>query len=263
MSTTDRIAQAAQHFFDEHQAKKRHSGCPDDCHPRDLAEAYAIQDKLQELNIAHGVGALAGWKVALTTPVMQQMVGVDHPCEGGIHASRVHASPATLPAADYVNIGIEPEIAVRLGADLTGGGHTRASVASAVGALMPAMEIVDDRGLDYDLLDAPLLVADNSFNFGIILGPELTDWRGLDLTATTARLSINGEAAGDGVSSAVMGHPFEALAWLANNLAERGRQLHAGEIVMTGSIVATKWPSAGDVIVNQIDGLGEARLTLT
>ena len=59
------------------------------------------------------------------------------------------------------------------------------------------------------------------------------------------------------------GHPFEAVAWLANALAARGRGLRAGDIVMTGSIVATKWPSAGDEIVVAIDSLGEARLNLT
>ena len=251
---------AAKRLFDEHRAGARFTGLPADLRPRNLEEAHAIQEHLQRLAEAHGRGPLAGWKVALTTPVMQRLAGIGHPCAGGIHATRVHRSPATLRSADYVRIGVEAEIAVRLSASLAGGKHTRASVAAAVGALMPAIEIVDDRACDYDALDGLLLVADNAFNFGAVLGPETTSWRGLDLPALSGRMSINGEAVGEGTGDAVMGHPFEALAWLAGALDARGRSLRAGEIVMTGSIVATKWPSAGDAVAVEIDGLGKACL---
>ena len=262
MNDRERAAAAARRLFDEHRAGERFTGLPPDLRPRSLEEAHAVQDCLQQLNEEHGIGPLAGWKVALTTPVMQRLAGIDHPCAGGIHERYVYRSPVTLNTRDYVRIGIEAEIAVRLSADLAGGGHTRDSVAGAVGALAPAVEIVDDRACDYDSLDGLSLVADNAFNFGIVLGPETADWTGLDLPAVRGRLAINGEVAGEGVGGAVMGHPFEALAWLANGLASRGRGLRAGEIVMTGSIVATKWPSAGDEIVVAIDALGEVRLNL-
>ena len=263
MNDGERAAAAAKRLFDEHRAGERFTGLPPDLRPRGIDEAHAIQDRLQGLNEAHGLGPLAGWKVALTTPVMQRLAGIDHPCAGGIHEAYVYRSPATLNASDYVRIGIEAEIAVRLSADLAGGGHTGESVAAAVGALAPAIEIVDDRACDYDALDGLALVADNSFNFGIVLGPETADWRGLDVPALGGRLTINGEVAGEGVGGAVMGgHPFEALAWLVGALASRGRGLRAGDIVMTGSIVATKWPTAGDEIVVALDSLGEARLRL-
>ena len=264
MIDRERAAGAARRFFDEHRAGERFTGLPADLRPRSLEEAHAIQDRLQALNEEHGLGPLAGWKVALTTPVMQQLAGIDHPCAGGIHEAYVYRSPARLAAGDYVRIGIEAEIAVRLSADLSGGGHTRESVAAAVGTLAPSIEIVDDRACDYDALDGLALVADNSFNFGIVLGPETADWRGLDIPALRGRLAINGEVAGEGAGAAVLGgHPFEALAWLVGALAARGRSLRAGDIVMTGSIVATKWPCAGDEIVVALDSLGEARLRLT
>ena len=264
MIDRERAAAAARRFFEEHRAGVRFTGLPEDLRPRDIDEAHAIQDRLQALNEEHGLGPLAGWKVALTTPVMQQLAGIDHPCAGGIHKSHVYRSPITLDASDYVRIGIEAEIAVLLSADLAGAGHTRESVAAAVAAVAPSIEIVDDRACDYDALDGLALVADNSFNFGIVLGPETTKWRDLDLPAVRGRLVINGEVVGAGDGEAVMGgHPFEAVAWLANALAARGRELRAGDVVMTGSIVATKWPAAGDEIVVAIDSLGEARLRLT
>ena len=264
MIDRERAAAAARRFFEEHRAGERFTGLPEDLRPRDIDEAHAIQDRLQTLNEEHGLGPLAGWKVALTTPVMQRLAGIDHPCAGGIHEAYVYRSPVTLRAADYVRIGIEAEIAVRLSADLSGGGHTRESVAAAVGAVAPSIEIVDDRACDYDALDGLALVADNSFNFGVVLGPETAGWRGVDLPALGGRLVINGEVVGEGTGGAVMGgHPFEAVAWLANALAARGRELRAGDIVMTGSIVATKWPAARDEIVVALDSLGEARLRLT
>ncbi len=200
MNDAERAAAAAKRLFDEHREGERFTGLPADLGPRNLEEAHAIQDCLQRLNEEHGLGPLAGWKVALTTPVMQRLAGIGHPCAGGIHEAFVYRSPAALNAGDYVRIGVEAEIAVRLSADLAGGGHTRDSVAAAVGALAPAIEIVDDRACDYDELDG--------------------------------------------------------------GLADRGRGLRAGDVVMTGSMVATKWPSAGDEIVVAVDGLGETLLRL-
>lgn len=237
---------------------------PQALRPRDNGHAYAIQDRYQALAMANGAGDVAGWKIALTSKVMQQLVGCDEPCEGAIFASRVHASPARVAAADFANLGVESEIAVRLGRDLPADGmpYNRDNIASAVAACMPAIELVDDRAMDYGELDAPLLIAMNSLNAGCVLGSEVTDWQGIDLASVPGRMVINGETVGEGVGGDALGHPFEPLAWLANNLVLRGSMLKAGQIVMTGSIVATKWLNAGDEMATVIDGLGEAHLTV-
>ena len=93
MIDRERAAAAAGRFFEEHRAGERFTGLPEDLRPRDIDEAHAIQDRLQALNEEHGLGPLAGWKVALTTPVMQQLAGIDHPCAGGIHEACVYRSP--------------------------------------------------------------------------------------------------------------------------------------------------------------------------
>ena len=104
--------------------------------------------------------------------------------------------------------------------------------------------------------------SDNTWNAGVVLGPQVTDWEGLDLAAARGAMTINGQQAGEGKGGDVMGHPLEALAWLANNLADRGQSLQKDMIVMTGSIVSTKFLKKGDEVGFVIDTLGEVRLTV-
>lgn len=261
MSTID---QAARFLFDSARAGETHTGLPEALMPGNLGEAHQVQSALQTLWQEAGAGACAGWKVALTSKVMQEFVGYDQPCEGMIFTSRVHRSPARIKAADYIHPGGEAEIAVKLGRDLPAGDgpHNRQSVADAVAAVMPAIELVEDRAADYGGLNPMLLIADNAWNAGCILGPEVTGFAALDLATIAGRASINGAEIGHGVGGDALGHPLEPLAWLANSLNRRGAMLRAGEVVMTGSIVATHWLQAGEEMVVEIDGLGEARLAM-
>ncbi len=148
---------------------------------------------------------------------------------------------------------------MRLGADLgpAGAPFDRVRVAAAVEAVLAAMEIVDDRYRDYRTLDVPTLIADDFFNAGCVLGPPVTRWRDLDLPTLTGVTRLNGAEVGRGEGRAVMGHPFEALAWLANLRARLGLGIRAGEFVLLGSVVETRWVSAGDEAVVAIEGLGE------
>jgi 2-oxo-3-hexenedioate decarboxylase/2-keto-4-pentenoate hydratase len=226
--------------------------------PDDIGESYAMQEELQTL-FAADRGAVVGYKIAITTPVMQRLMGIDHPCGGAIFASMAHDSPARLRCADYVNVAVECEIAVRLGVDLPGGlVYDRASVAGAVAACMAAIEIIDDQNADYKRADALNLIANNAWNGGVVLGPGRADWQGVDLATLAGRMLINGTSVGSGIGADVLGHPLSALAWLANTMVERGRPLRAGMVISTGSIVSTKWPKPGDTVVAEIAGLGEA-----
>jgi 2-keto-4-pentenoate hydratase len=127
---------------------------------------------------------------------------------------------------------------------------------------MPAFELIEDRGADYSNLFFLGVAADNSWNGGIVLGEPVIDWQGIDLVAATGNMTINGQPAGEGKGGDVLGHPLEALAWLANNLAERGQSLKKDMIVMTGSIVSTKFLNKGDEVGFVIDTLGEVKLTV-
>ncbi|MBT3533189.1 MAG: hydratase [Rhodospirillaceae bacterium] len=263
--STDAIEGAAQHLFQAARAGDKGAPLPPDIAPADVDTAYRVQDRLQSLWHEAGAGAVAGWKVALTSKVMQELVGVAQPCEGAIFAGRVHYGDVSLSHDAFVNIGVESEIAVRMAHDLPadGGPYDQDNIRAAVAGCMAAIEIVDDRAIDYSLIDAPLLIAENSFNAGCVLGEEVTAWQNLDLAALAGRMLINGEVVGQGVGGDALGHPLVPLAWLANNLNQRGTMLRAGDVVLTGSIVATKWLQPGDHMVTEVDGLGRTSLTVT
>ena len=131
----------------------------------------------------------------------------------------------------------------------------------AIDAYLPAIEIVDDRYADWQTLGAPTLVADDFFAAGCVLGKAVTRNEAPDLLKVTGRAIINGTEVGRGTGADVLGHPHNALAWLANHLAEEGKGLHAGQIVLTGSLVKTVWLNAGDSVMMELSGLGTVGAT--
>jgi 2-oxo-3-hexenedioate decarboxylase/2-keto-4-pentenoate hydratase len=260
---SDRQRRAAAVIRDARLSRRPLVPLPEADRPRDEADGYAVQEALHTLLQAAGLGPVAGHKIGCTTPVMQAYVGIESPCAGGVLAATVHEGRARLRHADYVRVGAECEIAVRLGADLAPGDapFDRARVAGAVDACLAAMELVDDRYRDFRALGAPTLIADDFFNAGCVLGPAVTRWRELDLPGLVGSTHLNGAEVGRGEGRAVMGHPLEALAWLANLRARLGLGLRAGELVLLGSVVETRWLAPGDHVRVTIDGLGavEAR----
>lgn len=263
-TTTERHRRAAVILKEARLERTRIAELPEACRPRDEADGYLVQDELHQLLAAAGLGPVAGHKIGCTTPVMQAYLGIPNPCAGGVFASTVHHGTARLRAGDYVRVGVECEIAVALGTDLAprDAPFDRARVAPAVGACMAAMEVVDDRYLSYRDLGVPTLVADDFFDAGCVLGAPVTAWRALDLPALSGAMRINGVEVGRGQGRAIMGHPLEALAWLANARAARGLGLRAGEFVLLGSVVETRWLAPGDEVRIAIEGLGEARAVL-
>jgi len=227
--------------------------------PADELQAYRVQDALHEIMTDAGLGPVTGHKIGCTTKVMQEFLRIPNPCAGGVFASTVRSSPAKLRHADFLHVGVECEIVVRLGSDLEAAQapFTAERVAEAVAALMAGMEIVDDRYVDYKSLDTPTLIADDFFDAGCVLGAPVRDWRKLEIASLVGTTRINDAEVGRGRAADVMGHPFNALAWLASTLAKRGRSLRAGEFVFTGSVVETKWVNRGDRVLMEIEGLGK------
>ena len=232
--------------------------------PADLAAAYAIQDRVHALIAGTRFGRRIGWKIGCTTRVMQAYLGIDAPCAAGLFEGTRHAAPARLAAGDYRRPGIECEIAFRLARPLDGRDGTPdfAAVGAAIDSAMAAIEIVDDRYADWQSLGAPTLIADDFFAAGCVLGNPVAAADLPDLAAVTGVTVINGAERGRGVGADVLGHPFAAIGWLASALALRGRRLEAGEIVLTGSLVETRWLAAGDNARIAIEGLGAVEVTV-
>ncbi|MBV9014226.1 MAG: fumarylacetoacetate hydrolase family protein [Alphaproteobacteria bacterium] len=235
---------------------------PSELIPADLDEAYAVRRDFEVIERARGRGEIVGYKIGLTTPIMQKLCGVDEPCYGAIFATELHRRRAELPVSDYCRLGIETEIAVRLGENLPqGAGRDR--VAAAVESCMAAIEVLEDLRQDYNRLSAAAMVAGNVWNAGAVIGAPVADWRKIDLAAVTARLTINRREIGHGRGADVMGNPLNALAWLADKLAAVGTPLRRGMIVLTGSMVPIQFPAAGDHAVVEIEDLGTAELVTT
>lgn len=239
---------------------------PDSLRPADEAAAYEVQDAVHRFLSAAGAGPLVGHKIGCTTPVMQQYLGISNPCAGQIFEPTVHVGEGTFQHHGQVRIGVECEIAVWLSDDLpprADRSYTRADVRGAVGACMAAIEVVEDRYVDYPSLDTPTLIADDFFNAGAVLGPRREGFDLDRLPGVTARMLIDGVEVGAGVGSDVMAHPLDALAWLACSASERGLWLRAGEFVLLGSLVQTNWVAPGSVVEIFNDPLGEAEARFT
>src|SRR5262249_3172759 len=196
--------------------------------PATMSDAYDIQDRFVSLLRAQ-CGDTVGYKVGLTSAAMQSFCGINHPIAGVVLASRVHQSPATARRADFGRLGLEFEIAVRIKSDIPAGEtpHTAATIAPHIHGVCAAIELVDDRNADYTNLDVQSLVADNSWNAGIVLSDFATNWP--DLEAALGKATKDGSPIGEGHGRDILGHPFNSVAWLAGQLASRGDALKAGQ----------------------------------
>jgi 2-keto-4-pentenoate hydratase len=226
----------------------------------DIPGAYAIQAAFVK-KLEAKLGRRVGYKIGLTSKRMQEMCGVNHPNSGVVFERRLHRSGVTLPLSSLTRLGIEFECCARLGASLPPRAkpYNLDEVAGAVEAVCPAFEVIDDRNSDYPL-DLLSLIADNSWNEGNVLGEFKNTWP--DLGKATSVLECNGKVIDEGKGSDVLGHPFEPLRWLANHLNAQGQTLKAGEIVLTGSWVTTRFPKAGEHYRYTIQGVGAVDLTL-
>ena len=230
---------AAENLLAAHKANLRFEPLGPPEAPATIADAYDIQDRYVAL-MRQAHGGDAGYKVGLTSAAMQAFCGIDHPIAGVVLAKRVHQSGVTVRRSDYGRLGLEFEIAVRIKSDVPVMPCTADMIGPHIGGVGAAVELVDDRSADYAKLDVLTLVADNSWNGGIVLSEFATTWP--DLESVLGRATKDRAAIGEGHGRDILGHPFHSVAWLATQLASRGVGLKAGQVVMTGSVMKTVFP---------------------
>ena len=255
-------ARRAQALFDQHQARSPFVPFAGVDALASIEDAYAVQEEFVRLQCANAGARIAGWKIGLTSLRMQALLGIDSPIAGAVLSSRLQADDAIIARSAYGRLGLECEIAVRLGHDLPAvhGPYDADTAGAAVEAVGAAIEIVDDRAADYAITDIGSLVADNSWNAGLVLGEFRTDWP--DLAAVTGVVWRDEVEIDRGRGADVLGHPFVPLAWLANHLARRGQSLRAGDIVSTGSLAPTRFPTAPERCRFVLDGIGAVALEI-
>lgn len=220
-------------------------------------DGYEVQSLVNHL-LSDTLGPVLGHKIGCTTPVMQSFLGISQPCAGEIFESTVYHRAARVSRSDFVKLGVECEIVARVGRDITPqtAQNDNFFVEDYVSGIMVGMEIVDDRYRDYASLGIPTLIADNFFDWGCVLGDSVSHWQTIHLDRITGRTRVNGRIAGEGSGALIMGSPLNALRWFVEMRARRGLGIKAGEFVMLGSVVETKWLSSGDEVEVEVDSLG-------
>jgi 2-keto-4-pentenoate hydratase len=257
------IADAALRLVEARQRRHPLVGLGD-ATPETLDQAYAVQRATHAGILAlAGGGNIAGYKIGCTNPTAQAEVGIDAPFHGALLSPYLYDSPAVVEAGGFFMTVLEPEIAFRLGADLPAerAPFDRDMVFAAVAEVLPAIEIVDSRYQDWTTAGAALLIADNGANGGWIKGAARPGLDLLTLDEVAVEIAVNGRLMAEGVGGNALGHPLNALTWLAHELARKGEGLKAGDYVSTGTCTATVRVEAGDHAVASFGPLGEVEVT--
>jgi 2-oxopent-4-enoate hydratase len=221
-----------------------------------VRDAYAIQAAWLRSKLGRDAAlSLVGRKVGLTSKAMQEQLGVNEPDSGFLLNQMLVPDRGTIRRAELIMPRVEPEIAFFLARSLRGPGVAVADVLDATAAVAPALEIVDSRIADWKI-KLQDTIADNGSSARAVIGPSVPFSRDLDLAAVQVILRLNGEQVGTGTGAAVLGHPAESVAWLANALADFGESLRAGDVVLPGAMCASVFANAGEAFEASYTGLG-------
>jgi 2-keto-4-pentenoate hydratase len=203
-----------------------------------VADAYRVQRSLLERHAKAGRHP-AGRKIGLTSPAIQQQLGVNSPDFGVLLDSHVFASGDTVSRSGLRMVAprLEAEVAFILEHELRGPGITAEQVMAGTRALVPVFELIDSRIRDWQIKLADT-IADNASCLGAVIGAEVAPSAVGPVSSLSVRFGRDGEVLQEGDATAVMGDPAAAVAWLANELAQFGEALPAGEPVLSGSFTA-------------------------
>jgi 2-keto-4-pentenoate hydratase len=255
----DRLEQIAKFMLDQHKSKQNFQNLPETLMPKNLNEAYKIQEIFQKNS---GRGQLGGFKIALASKVQQELCGIDHPIAGGIFANEIKSSPETFDLDNFHGLGLEFELAVTLSDDLKPGMEPfdKNNIKQFIKSLSPAFELIIDRDADYSNINPLTMITDNAWCSGIVLGKELSNWEKLNLDVIRSQLLWNDEAPQDAMIKDA--NPLESLSWVSNLLTSLGRTIPKDSVIITGSVIKTRAPNKGDHIIYKVEDLSEVEIKI-
>jgi 2-keto-4-pentenoate hydratase len=245
--TRDEIGEAARWLVAARADGRPASACPLAQHLATEEAGYSVQAAAQDILSNEGFGRLVGYKIGCTNRAVQDQLGVPGPAYSGILAANLHWEEAEIARDSLQRPAIECEIAfwINRAPEPADAPYDRESIRPCVVACCAAMEVVDNRYGDPRNTTFGLMIADDFFHAEAVVGPTVSAWRDLDLAALGGTTLVDGAAAGTGTGANVLGHPLEALAWLANRLIEQEKSLHGGQVVLTGTLVDPIWLGTG------------------
>ena len=217
-------------------------------------ECYRIQTAVMDRRVANG-DRIIGYKAALTSKAMQRDAGISEPLLGTLLASRHYSGNEPVSFAGFLDPTLEPEVAVVMRSDLSGPGVTVYAAMTAIAGYLPAVELGDYRS-DRTKRNIQQSLVCNTFNGGFTTGSTLSAPEGLDLRLEGMVMEVNGEVRASATAVEVLGDPLQSVVFMANKLAEQGRSLKAGMVLLTGSIVKGISLEAGDEVRVDFTRLG-------
>ena len=223
-----------------------------------LEEAYAVQGRFVAARVAAGE-CVVGWKIGCTSPNIQQQFALTQPIAARLTAPFVHSDGVALPAERYVDCGVEAEMVLRIGSDLSpemDGIELRGAIAS----VHPGIEVHNYR-FWYGDPTSQELISSNGIHAGVVIGTEHSP-TSFDFDAERMQLIVNDEVRSAGIASDIMGGPLVSLRWLVQHAAEQGESVRAGELVIPGSAVHLVRVSRGDRVEACFSRLGSCRAIL-
>ncbi len=219
-----------------------------------IEDAYHIQQRMLARRIEQGE-KVVGKKIGVTSQAVMNALGVHQPDFGWLLDGMVYNEGESIPFDTLIQPKAEGEIAFLLNRDVQGPGVTAADVLAATEGVMACFEIVDSR-IDEWKIKIQDTVADNASCGVFVLGDQLVDIKNLDLALCGMVLEKNGEIVVTGAGAATLGHPVNAMVWLANTLGRLGIALKAGDIVLSGALGAMVPVQKGDNLRVTIGGIG-------
>ncbi len=261
----DKAERAAQELMDARLNRKRIPALSPEAQAASVEEAYDLQRMVRRRIGLDVGGRQIGWKIGCTNERAQAHIGIDEPFYGGIFEHSTRQSPAEVDASNFFMTVIEAEIGFLMGDDLPAAAapYDPSSVADAVKAALPCIEIVDSRYEDWTTIGATHIIADNGSHGGWVHGAPVADWREIDLSELDVTLSADGRTVREGNGFAVMGNPINALTWIANVRAVYARDgLKAGDFVSTGTTIDVYPARVGGAVTADFGPLGSVEVRI-
>jgi len=225
-----------------------------------LLDAYGIQ-RANILRRTSEGERVVGHKIGLTARTMQELFGVNEPDYGHILDTMMHDASTVLDLSELIDPQIEVEPAFVLSRRLEGPGLTGADILAATEYISVCFEVIDSRIADWRI-KVQDTVADNGSSARVVMGSKKVQPAALVLDDLETLLELDGEIVERGNTSAILGHPANGVAWLANKLADFGVALNAGDVVLPGTCTRCRRIAGHKVAKGSIAGLGEVSIRL-
>jgi 2-keto-4-pentenoate hydratase len=245
-----KIEKVSEFIFQSHQRGDTFSNLENDMKPKDFAEAYDIQKRLRQKLPR---GPLGGYKIALSSKIQQDYHNITQPVYGGLFRKEIFNSPKVIVLKNYHRMSVEFELAFELSDRIID-----SKIHRNLENIFPAIELVDDRGANYEGLDPLSLACDNAWSGGLVLGDPIEDWKEKDFLVMQSTCEWNHEPK---ITTTVLdAKPFENLCWIINELHSCQSELKPGMIIITGSVFKVRQAKLGDKINHILSDHGKVSI---